>query len=584
VLATEFAVTGEGEAVARQRGRKRALRTIAPPFTVAPPSGVRIRDRLRVDLADGKVLTLVGQHLGRQQRADLAERVAIGPVPVKDNRRAERKKKLTAVSSSRWAGAMTRAAEDQYQLSMRCLYDERAGLRRAISTIARRLATPCGQRMGKVRGYADQSERFQKQRRLQALKARLAVVEQRIAEGRPSVVVGGRRLAKLRHNLADAQLTAEDWRERWDAARQFLTADGESGAPHGNYTICVDPADGSVTIVLPEPLRHLANAPRGRYRLGCTVTFTHLRQDWLDRATANRAVRYDIVYAPARDRWYLDASWSTDTTAPPAPQEIQAAGARLLAVDLNADHLATCLLDPHGNPVGRPATIPLALTGPASTRDGRLRTAITTLIALAEEHGCAGIVIENLGFTDARATGRETMGRGRRGKTFRRTVSGIPTARFRERLRNMAYHRSLVVIAVDPAYTSRWGAAHWQHPLQQQTTTTVTRHHAAAVAIGRRGLGHRIRRRPGVTANDRRIVARRATGQTGPAPRPRGNTSPPRTMGTPHRGGKTRLDHGDQLVLFPAPRTVRGAPDARRLTPGPECADSASTRRQRKER
>ncbi|MGC9536377.1 hypothetical protein [Streptomyces sp. UG1] len=560
------------------------MRTIAPPFTVAAPSGARIRDRLRVDTADEEVLTLVGLHLGRHQRADLAERVAIGSVPVKDNRRAERKRQLTAVSSSRWAGAMTRASEDQYQLSMRCLYDERAGLRRAIGKIARRLAVPCGQRKGTARGYADQNERFQKQRRRQALTQRLAVVEQRITEGRPAVVAGGRRLLHTRHHLTEAGLTLPEWRQRWEAARLFLTADGECGAPHGNYTICVDPSNGSVTIVLPGPLQHLANAPRGRYRLSCTVAFSHLRQEWLDRAMANRAVRYDIAHDPARGRWYLDASWGTDTTVPPSPEEIRAAGARLLAVDLNADHLAACVLDPHGNPVGHPVTIPMDLTGPTPTRDGRLRAAITALTSLAHEHGCAGIVIENLGFRDARATGRETMGHGRRGKTFRRTVSGIPTSRFRERLRGMAYHQGLVVIAVDPAYTSRWGAAHWQQPLQRQnkqTTTTVTRHHADAVAIGRRGLGHRIRRRPGVTANDQRIVARRATGQTGPGPRPRGTTSPPRTTGTPHRGRKTRLDHGDQLVLFPAPRTVRGAPRARCLTPGPECVHSANSGQQR---
>ncbi|WP_240797911.1 hypothetical protein [Streptomyces sp. F001] len=104
-------------------------------------------------------------------------------------------------------------------------------------------------------------------------------------------------------------------------------------------------------------------------------------------------------------------------------------------------------------------------------------------------------MVENLGFADARATGRETMGRGGRGKRFRRTVAGIPTARFRERLRGMAFHQGLVVIAVDPAYTSIWGEKYWKTPLQQQTRTTVTRHHGAAVAIGRRGLGHRVRRR-----------------------------------------------------------------------------------------
>jgi transposase len=101
--------------------------------------------------------------------------------------------------------------------------------------------------------------------------------------------------------------------------------------------------------------------------------------------------------------------------------------------------------------------------------------------------------VENLGFDDARATGRETMGRGQRGRRFRRTVAGLPTARFRERLRGMAYHAGLVVVAVDPAYTSRWGAEHWRGPLQQQARIRqATRHHAASVAIARRALGQGI--------------------------------------------------------------------------------------------
>ena len=542
--------------MARKGRKKRELRALQAPFTVAAPSGARIRDRLRPSVADEKVLRLAGEHLGHHQRADLAERVRLGQVPAKNTQRTERKKKLTAVSSSRWAGAMTRASEDQYQLSMRCLHDERAGLRRAIRTISRRLAAPCGKRYKDgVRGYADQGERAQKQRRMQALKARLAAVDAKIASGQPSITAGGRPLARVRHHLADAQLTETEWRQRWQAARLFLTADGESGAPHGNYTISVDPADGSVTLVLPEPLRHLANAPRGRYRLSCTVGFSHRHEEWLDRVTTHRAVRYDITCDPVSGRWYLDASWSADTTVPTTPDELTASGARLLGVDLNADHLAVCVLDPHGNPISDPITVPLDLTGPTSTRDGRLRTAISQLIALARQHGCVGIAIENLGFADARATGRETMGRGRRGKTFRRTVAGIPTARFRERLRGMAHHAGLVVVAVDPAYTSRWGAQHWTTPLQEQSKkTTVTRHHGAAVAIARRALGYGIRRRPGVTGHHRRMVARRATGQTVSLPRACGTASPPRTAGTPISGGKTRLCQGGQLALFPGPQ------------------------------
>lgn len=400
---------------------------------------------------------------------------------------------------------------------------------------------PCGRRVDGVRGYPNGSERAQKQYRLRVLTARLAEVEARIEAGHPAVVVGGRRLAKVRHNLVDAGLTEAEWRDRWEAARMFLTADGESGAPYGNYTITVDPADGTVTIVLPEPLRHLANAPRGRYRLACTVTFNHRREEWLDRISANRAVRYDVTHDPVRGRWYLDASWSSEKTVLASPVELAASGVRLLAVDLNAGHLAACVVDAHGNPVGEPLTVPTHLTGPASQRDGRLRAAINELIRLARANGCAGLAIENLGFDDARATGRETMGRGKRGKTFRRIVAGLPTARFRERLRGMAHHAGLVVIAVDPAYTSRWGGQHWKAPLQQQSKTTlVTGHHAASVAIGRRALGYGIRRRPGVTARDQRIVARRATGQTVPRPRARGTASPPRTTGTPHQSGLRR--------------------------------------------
>ncbi|MFI8501932.1 hypothetical protein ACIGFK_26050 [Streptomyces sp. NPDC085524] len=52
--------------------------------------------------------------------------------------------------------------------------------------------------------------------------------------------------------------------------------------------------------------------------------------------------------------------------------------------------------------------------------------AITTLIDPAQANGCVGPAIENLGFADARATGRATMGRGTRGQTFRRTVALVP--------------------------------------------------------------------------------------------------------------------------------------------------------------
>jgi transposase len=217
-------------------------------------------------------------------------------------------------------------------------------------------------------------------------------------------------------------------------------------------------------------------------------------------------VRYDISYDPDRGRWYLDASWKTVPEPAPALQELRAGP--VVGVDLNADHLAACVLDSAGNPIGAPVSIAVDTKGlAASRRDGRVRAAITALLDHAQQAGCTAVVVENLDFADARATGRETLGRGPRGKRVRHTVAGIPTARFRHRLTGMAARRGIAVIGVDAAYTSRWGAQHWRTPLQQQTSDPVTRHHAAAAAIGRRGLGMAIRRRPAGPRTGQRTAA-----------------------------------------------------------------------------
>jgi hypothetical protein len=331
-------------------------------------------------------------------------------------------------------------------------------------------------------------------------------VEARLAAGRVSVVRGGRRLARARHHLKAARLTEPQWRQRWAAERLFLTADGEADKPWGNETIRWHPDEGWLELKLPTPLVHLANRPHGRYRLSRPVAFPY-RGDEVAAQAASSAVRYDITLDPERRRWHLAASWTVDPE--PLPSVEQAVAGGVVAVDLNADHLACWTIDRHGNPVGGPVTIPLELDGlPASTRDGHLRAAISEVCALARSRGVQAVTIEDLGFADARASGRETLGRGRRGKRLRRTIAGIPTGRFRERLVQLAHNQGLWVVAEDPAYTSVWGGRYWQAPLQQRhPTTIVTRHHAASVVIGRRALGLRARRRAGILDGDQRITA-----------------------------------------------------------------------------
>jgi hypothetical protein len=274
------------------------MRSIIAPFVVPPPAGTRVQTRLRPSQQDAAVLGMVGEYLGGLAGGDLARRCAMGPGP---DGRADRKRTLTAPSSSRWAGAITRTSNDQWRRGWRNLLDQRTGLRRPVRVIQRRLAVPVGQRQGRVRGYATRQERWAKQQRLQRLQARLARVERRIGQGRVSVVRGGRKLAKVRHCLADATLTEPQWRQRWTAERWFLTADGEAPKHLGNETIRVHPEESWLELKLPAPLAHLANTPHGRYRLSCPVRFTHRGEEWAAQA-ASGAVRYDIAFLPDRGR------------------------------------------------------------------------------------------------------------------------------------------------------------------------------------------------------------------------------------------------------------------------------------------
>jgi hypothetical protein len=479
------------------------MRSITAPFVAAPPAGARVRTRIRPSQQDVTVLHLVGEYLGGLAAGDLARRCAVGPAA---DGRAGRKRSLTAQSSSRWAGAITRTSNNQWQRGWRNLLDARAGLRRAIRMLQRRLAVPVGGRCGQNRGYATRRERWAKQQRLQHLQARLAFLERRVGQGRVSVVRGGRRLAKERHHLEDASLTKGQWRQRWEAERLFLTADGDAQYPLGNGTILVHPEQGWLELKLPVPLADLANAPHGRYRLSCPVRFGYRGDEWAAQV-ASGAVRYDIDCNPDRGRWYLSASWTRPT--PPAITVEQAVAGGVLAVDLNVGHLACWQVDPDGNPLGVGVDLPLELDGrPASTRDGRLRAAISALLELARRRGCSAIGIEDLDFADARQVGRERLGRGRRGKRFRRVIAGIPTRRFRDRLVQMAANRGIAVVAMDPGWTSVWGQAYWQRPLQARyPNRTITRHHAACVVLGRRALGLKARRRSGVPAPHRRMEA-----------------------------------------------------------------------------
>ena len=122
------------------------------------------------------------------------------------------------------------------------------------------------------------------------------------------------------------------------AARMFLTADGESGKAGGNEPSASTSTDGCGSRFRPPSSRNWAPTCRSPRRCDSPTAAANGWRGW-----GARAVRYDISYDPERGRWYLDASWKTSPEPVPHLDDLRAG--RVLGVDLNADHLAACVLD-----------------------------------------------------------------------------------------------------------------------------------------------------------------------------------------------------------------------------------------------
>ena len=131
-----------------------SLRPVAAPFVAAAPGGARVRARLRLSPQDEAVLRAAGGHLGSLAGRDLAARCAEGRLDARGRARsrAVRKRALTAESSSRWAGAITRTSEDPCRLAGQNLRAEQSSLTARIRRIQARLAVQAAGRRARPAG------------------------------------------------------------------------------------------------------------------------------------------------------------------------------------------------------------------------------------------------------------------------------------------------------------------------------------------------------------------------------------------------------------------------------------------------
>ncbi len=517
---------------------------------VAPPAAVTIRTKVRASAEDEKVLREVGTFLGGLFRSDLAVKCKLGSAD-KHAGRTERKRRLTADSSSRWAGSITRRVDDQHALELRNLAALLERDENDIKQLEKRLAVRTGEKKGGVKGCRSQAERYEKQRRLQKLRARRENTQRRLDENRVSVCAGSKHLARNRHHLEECDKSAAEWRERWDAERMFFTADGETGLLYGNPNIRVVPSSSGgtecpVLIRLPEGLKHLANTD-GRspvYKLDGGLEWNHRALEWEHQCNARGSISYTLFYDVDKQAWYILASWTVPLpeTTPEVPLPV-----KCLGLDLNSDHIAAFNVDEHGNPVGKPASFPIAEEGSSAHRLGKLREAVHAALAWGKQHGAETVAVEKLDFVPLKSRDNEKHYRGKAGKTARRKVSGIPTSKATEAITSSARKHGLTVIAVDPAYTSKWGARYWRKPLNSSRRQKSSRHHAAALMIGRRSQGHAAKRKdaePETTGGSSRTVCAPAN---------------LRRAGMPSSNGKgqQRGDPARDLLAKPCARTDR---------------------------
>ena len=544
------------------------MRTLADPFVGVPDPGGCIHTSFRVTEEDHAVLVEVGEFLGSLFRKDLKERVAMGNGP-KHLGRAERKRRMSKPTTGRWASAITRRVDDMWERGMENLRDLRDGDTARIRTIRQRMKAKPQENVPKKRRkktasqepvyetvdgvrrkkptrsrrkghkpYPTKQMKEKKNLRVQKLEARHAKTVQQLDEGRPSIVVGGKKLANRRHNLdAKPAMTSEEWSQAWKMARLFLTVDGDSGYSGGNQTIKVLPDDRAgaapnhykIVMRLPNKLVHLSNTASlvPTYEFDASVRWKNKRlvPVWKRRMQVRRSVGYMIKWVDGR--WKIYCLWAEDSpTEDEVPTLEQLRGRKVLGVDFNADHFACVVLDEHGNAVGAPVNFSFELEGSTARRLGVLAAVTQEMLDYAEEHGCRVLVVENLGFQDSKQVGRERGGFGKKGKQYRKMLHNFPTAAFTSLLMPMVSNRDAFdgVIIVDPAYTTKWGKQHWVKPLNNSRRGDWSGHHAASYVIGRRGLGYGAKRRCGKVSPKRSIrrkqshVAQSITARTSSMP------------------------------------------------------------------
>ncbi len=341
-----------------------------------------------------------------------------------------------------------------------------AHLERRIIRARKVLAkTPCG-----THAY------HQKQRRLLILGQRLTTLRHDAGTGRVRLCFGSRRLFRRQFHLADNGYGShEAWRREWRAARsnQFFVLGSKDETAGCQGCVAHVEGDGAITLQLRVPHAlatdgtHLTIGGL-RFAYGHDAVVAAIGRNLSAEKTDWEAISWRFL----RDGkgWRVCATVSVRAGKPLSVDHIG-----VVAIDLNADHLAITELDRSGNPVAS-FRVPCATRGKSHEQS---RAVIGDAVAQVVTYACGRrkpLVIEALDF-EAKKTELE-----RRGAGYARRLSAFAYATFHAVLEARCYDAGIRLTRVHPAYTSVIGAYKFADRYG------LSRHQAAACAIGRRAM------------------------------------------------------------------------------------------------
>ena len=293
------------------------------------------------------------------------------------------------------------------------------------------------------------------------LKYKIALLEERIKAGAPSICFGSRNLFRKQFTIKDNGYASHaDWLADWQGARssQFYCL-GSKDESFGNQTCQLLP--NGLQLRLPNAL-----ASELGTHITVPVVFPHGQEILNNTLLAGQAISYLFV---RKDKgWYVHAT--TERIEIPIVTE-RKNGA--LGLDLNADHIAVSRIDASGNPTEAWSIATLLFGKSKHQIEAMLGGAVASVVRYAKDN-LIPIVIENLDL-DKKKSGRS--------KKTNRKVSMMGYSAFRQLLGSKAFSEGVEVIGINPAYTSVIGLVKFGPGYK------LTPHEAAAVAIARRGLG-----------------------------------------------------------------------------------------------